>query len=1057
MTFRDSFTVSDAVDRVDRAITDRHKILSNAASLMRDSEKCVADAQSVGIQPSNKHSEDDSDASFSLACQSLRSSIKRVQDFQQKQREAAAKIENCRKATETCDSQIARLKKELEWFYSSIIDFLKGSPLRKKLQQANDNRSELEAMERETSGLLSLYQSEEIKEQNIGEEKRGILESISRNCLARIRNELPCIEYLVADIPMEVAGAWDDPRWRQWPTSDSSGKLQVDTILSPVLRYGEYRENAVLMLRSFSPLLEPIASGMPELRMPQYVPFIGGGMAIRITGDPAASLEATQSLVVRAAVLLGQQVKFTLMDPHGLGQAFPMQRFLNARKNAEDITLELREVEQDIRRINQEVLAGEEGLHLLDLSRLASESFEVIVAANFPRGYDRRAVETLFRIAQSGPRAGRYVLFHHDESHDLPREISFGQIANLVSVDLRKGAHSDEMPQPAERQRILESIRSAKGVEHAIDAADFIVPSESEWWRGSSETVLTTPIGVRGASDWAEISFGVQHGMVCAHGAIAAMTGSGKSSLLHVIVLGLATRYSPDELRMYLIDGKSGSELSVYERLPHAEVVALESPAEMSRSVLDELVREMTRRNAMFIEQQVQDIGAYRRKVGLMPRLLLIIDEYQKLFEDDREGVASEHLRRLATQGRSAGIHMLLGSHRFGAPGMVNHKDIFGNVHIKIGMKMESSDIVALTEFGSFGKQLLRGCDMPGKFAMNVTGKDEDTISGKAALLKPEVRDSIIGQLVQRGNGRCPVLFRGDAEHRLSDNLAFQAVKAHRPHVSERESTARLEETHQGWGQTDWVAADIPIGFWVGRRPNIHGHAMLAMRRTVEQNVAIFADKAAARAGMLSGLLRSIGAIYTPEEVVLRVTHPGADKNCPTVQAVDTNNFAAMGFDAALLRDPNQAAEVLDQWIAELERRKQNPQETRTAPTWIWVLVDPDRSTPLRRSGDPLGRGANPRTEQLRQILEQGPANGLHVVICCSALRLLGTVLDERRDLGRFTHRIGLQMSEDDSFALFRNRKASQLQNARMTDKADAIYFNNETSRSIKFRPYVLE
>jgi S-DNA-T family DNA segregation ATPase FtsK/SpoIIIE len=613
------------------------------------------------------------------------------------------------------------------------------------------------------------------------------------------------------------------------------------------------------------------------------------------------------------------------------------------------------------------------------------------------------------------------------------------------------------MPESAERQRILESIRSAKGVEHAIDAADLIVSTEDDWWKGSSETVITTPIGVRGATDWAEISFGVYQGMVCAHGAIAAMTGSGKSSLLHVIILGLATRYSPDELRMYLIDGKSGSELSVYEKLPHAEVIALESPAEMSRSVLDELVREMKRRNAVFIEHQVQDIGAYRRKMGPMPRLLLLIDEYQKLFEDDREGIASENLRRLATQGRSVGIHMLLGSHRFGAPGMLNHKDIFGNVHLKIGMKMESSDIAALTEFGALGKQLLRGCDMPGKFAMNLTGKDEETISGKAALLKPEVRDQIIDHLVQRGNGHRPVLFRGDADHQLSQNPTFQAVKSRRPHISERESIARMEENHRGWGQSDWVAADHPIGFWVGRRPNIHGHAMIVMRRTVEQNLAIFADKAATRAGLLSALLRSIGVLYFPDEVVLRITHPGADQSCPTVDAVAIDDLAAMGFDAAVLRAPNEAGEVLDQWISELERRVQNPQETRTAPTWLWVMVDPDRSTPVRRSGDPLGRGANPRTELLRRLLEQGPSNGLHVVVCSAALRLLGTVLDERRDLGRFTHRIGLQMSEDDSFALFRNRQASQLQNARMTQKGDAIYFNNETGRSIKFRPYVLE
>ena len=67
-----------------------------------------------------------------------------------------------------------------------------------------------------------------------------------------------------------------------------------------------------------------------------------------------------------------------------------------------------------------------------------------------------------------------------------------------------------------------------------------------------------------------------------------------------------------------------------------------------------------------------------------MPRILLIIDEYQELFFNDKEDTASRQLLILAQQGRSAGIHMLLASQRFGAEGMRNQTGILGNIHLRM-------------------------------------------------------------------------------------------------------------------------------------------------------------------------------------------------------------------------------------------------------------------------------------------------------------------------------------------------------------------------------------
>ena len=81
---------------------------------------------------------------------------------------------------------------------------------------------------------------------------------------------------------------------------------------------------------------------------------------------------------------------------------------------------------------------------------------------------------------------------------------------------------------------------------------------QKDWWTHSSNTIISTPIGLVGSGSELDVWFGVnKDGQPCAHGMLGAMTGSGKSNLYHVLIAGLATRYSPEELRLYLIDGKN--------------------------------------------------------------------------------------------------------------------------------------------------------------------------------------------------------------------------------------------------------------------------------------------------------------------------------------------------------------------------------------------------------------------------------------------------------------------------------------------------------------------
>src|SRR5262249_35015083 len=86
------------------------------------------------------------------------------------------------------------------------------------------------------------------------------------------------------------------------------------------------------------------------------------------------------------------------------------------------------------------------------------------------------------------------------------------------------------------------------------------------------------------------------------HGLVGGPAGAGKSTLLLDVVYGLAARYDPSQLRLYLLDFKEGLEFAQFAPrrhdpffLPHAETVAVDSDREYGVAVLRHVRTEMTR------------------------------------------------------------------------------------------------------------------------------------------------------------------------------------------------------------------------------------------------------------------------------------------------------------------------------------------------------------------------------------------------------------------------------------------------------------------------------
>lgn len=875
-----------------------------------------------------------------------------------------------------------------------------------------------------------------------------------------------------------------------WPNSvvHEDAGWSIDSWISwspPVWNPDDKSQNAIPSLIRIGEFLENRKGGINNFRIPAFAPFIGQNRTIIIkTKDDEfdKGLSLLQSLLIRISAMLPHQATFTLLDPAGNGAAFPMHRHLsNVRESGDDTRRDLDRVIQDIQRINRMYLdASSPSFEVVDPKLRINERFQFVFAADFPNKYDRRAIEALQSIANTGPRTGTYVFIHNNADHELPRDLSLDEFKNAAYIDLTAQGTStachlkfipDRAPDAQLQDIVFERLRTAKPPERKVDWA--LIEPKSDWWIEEARENIATSIGVSGASGELAIWFGVnQEKRPCAHGMLGAMTGAGKTTLYHILILGLCTRYSPKELRLYLIDGKDGVGFQPYRNLPHAEVVSLKTPSQLSRSVLAELVSEKERRNKIFTIAGVEDLSQYRKlgqPQGILPRILLLVDEYQELFDGDKDGQASNLLLELAQQGRSVGIHMLLGSQHFGAVGMQHQSKIFGNIHLRMAMQMTNSDIQALTEFGRRGKQLIMTCDLPGKIVINdKTGDDAANLLGKVAYLEDDRRKLLIEQLIQKAKQElsskdlpATVVFDGSEQPNLIENPYIEYL-LHQPNwltAQEFQEMARRSIHEEGLNITDWFVAEKPQIAWLGQEFSVRGQVGLVFRRRTSEHGMIIGSSNAVRYGMLASVIASLVLGASPDQVqfvVLDRSIPGTAWN-PALQQVVDFVLRPAGYQTDLYKENRDAETILEHLMVELKRRQQlDETELLHQPSVFAIMTELDRVDALRRRADTYSMAETPLGSKLNQICVEGSPLGIHLLLSFASVRPMASVVDERRSLLNFRHRVSLQMSEDESLTFVRSRRAAQLQ-TEGTIPICALYLDIENDRSVRFKPYSIE
>ncbi|MBU3159228.1 DNA translocase FtsK [Clostridium frigoris] len=151
------------------------------------------------------------------------------------------------------------------------------------------------------------------------------------------------------------------------------------------------------------------------------------------------------------------------------------------------------------------------------------------------------------------------------------------------------------------------------------------------------------------------------------HLLVAGATGSGKSVCINSLIISLLYKYSPEEVKLLLIDPKV-VELNIYNGIPHLLIPVVTDPKK-SAGALNWAVNEMSRRYKSFAENNVRSIEGYNELVNKgileekLPWIVIIIDELADLMTVCANDI-EEYIGRLAQMARAAGMHLVIATQR---------------------------------------------------------------------------------------------------------------------------------------------------------------------------------------------------------------------------------------------------------------------------------------------------------------------------------------------------------------------------------------------------------
>lgn len=305
------------------------------------------------------------------------------------------------------------------------------------------------------------------------------------------------------------------------------------------------------------------------------------------------------------------------------------------------------------------------------------------------QGYAAPAVQPTEGVYQVHPLACEGLCQHAD---GLSVEAFCAALENLyrAGCEQEQGALSEaQVHQSAHLFSSLQfSSLQAQNARQKNRTEDMAVESVLQRW--SAQRYASDIRCYLGVSSGGSLNIGLsEHGP---HWLLGGTTGAGKSQLLRSLVLSAALRYPPERLGLILVDFKGSAGLGPLAQLPHALSVLSNFDVSAVERALEFLRADIHRRE---VDLQALGVNSYRdylascQAAGTTPRypeLLIVVDEFRMLIDSMPD--AMTELMRIATIGRSLGLHLVLATQR---PQGAISQDIRANIATSICLRVASA------------------------------------------------------------------------------------------------------------------------------------------------------------------------------------------------------------------------------------------------------------------------------------------------------------------------------------------------------------------------------
>jgi len=397
--------------------------------------------------------------------------------------------------------------------------------------------------------------------------------------------------------------------------------------------------------------------------------------------------------------------------------------------------------------------------------------YKVFIFTAVPDGMDQECFDMFRTLIVHGKQCGLLVLFSFNEvilntedSKMKKMEIELRsciensvQLHNVFEEDnisnefehLTNENVGEKFPDDYTLSILLDDLKTIAEKQNSQGMSFDEIMELGSLFNSNSRNGLVIPVGC-GASGNSVIELNI--GDSTPHYLIGGTTGSGKSNFLHNLIMSACCRYSPNEMRVYLLDFKEGVEFSQYANpnLKHAKLVAIEADTEYGITVLRHLVEEKEKRYAAFKTCGCKDIQGYRYKNPneLMPRIMVVIDEFQVLFGNAQKDQTISTLEMLAKQGRACGIHLVLATQSLKGIDFSTLGSQFGG---RVALKCSAEDSKYL--LGGITSNNEEAAELKVPFA--ILNTSQGSVSGNVKFMIPRAEEKKIAEWIGKIEKKC--------------------------------------------------------------------------------------------------------------------------------------------------------------------------------------------------------------------------------------------------------------------------------------------------------------